>query len=32
MVAPAVILPPATAPPEKLVLAARPRGPPAILT
>jgi hypothetical protein len=31
-VAPTVILPPATAPPAILVLAARPRGPPAILT
>jgi hypothetical protein len=32
VVAPAVILPPATAPPSTVVLAARPRGPPAILT
>jgi hypothetical protein len=32
LVAPTVILPPATAPPAVLVLAAQPRGPPAILT
>jgi len=31
MVAPAVVLPPATAPPSTVVLAARPRGPPTIL-
>lgn len=32
VVAPTVILPPATAPPATVVLAKRPRGPPAILT
>jgi hypothetical protein len=32
VVAPAVVLPPATAPPSTVELAARPRGPPTILT
>jgi hypothetical protein len=32
VVAPVVVLPPATAPPATVVLAARPRGPPIILT
>jgi hypothetical protein len=31
-VAPAAVLPPATAPPATIILAARPRGPPTILT